>query len=162
MNSDRVRVEAISAASDERGLVVRLLLHNDADRTRYAYARPRRIGYDAASGTLRLTLHDGDVDPRIDAHLRRPPVVELAANASTEVTVRVPAVLRRLRTRAETGGGQAQVEIIRTGQARTVAVEVGFADTPFYPRVGDVPMGAQLREWTAGVLSASSPVTSAR
>lgn len=161
MNGDQVRVDAISATTGQRGLVVQLVLRNDADRTMYAYARPRRIQYDAASQTLRLVLHDRNPEPLIDRHLKRPPIVELTAGTSTEMTVTAPAVLRRLRSREETGGGPAQVEIIRTDQARTVDVEIGYADTPFYPREGDVPMGAQLREWTTSVLSTSAPVTPA-
>lgn len=153
MEQESVRMQSAAAEIADQEVTVRLVLHNGADRTAYAYASPRKIAFDRPSGTLRVILHDQDMDPALDDHLLRPPMVELPGGADTELALRLPKTLRRMRSRDEIAEGGPLVELITLAEATTVDVEVAYADTPFYPAIDERTAGQQLREWTGAILS---------
>lgn len=159
MKDKDVDVRSAVAEVADHEVTVRLVLHNQTDRSAYAYGTPRKIEFDGGSGTLRVILHDQTMDPVLDPHLLRPTIVELPAGADTELAVTLPRTLRRMRSREEIAGGGPLVELITPGDATNVDLEVAYADTPFYHAIDERTAGQQLREWTGGILTTRVPLS---
>lgn len=163
LEREGIAIRGVTASTEEGKFVVRIKVHNPATRTLYAYASPRRILYDSATGMLTICLHDHHVEEGsvISRHLPQPRIVPLEGNAVSEVTLSIPPIIRRVRAATERGGAGGVVEELRVNEANEVRVEVAHQDTPFYynPKEDNA---RQLKKWGKVVASGTFKISPGR
>jgi len=155
LQKEEIQVKTVTAAMENEHVMVRIKVDNPLDRTLYAYANPRRVLYDNATGKLTLCLHDRDLpeDPGYIRDIGRPHIMPLEGKTETEIKLELPPVVHRLRTAAERAGGTL-TEDLRIGEATEILVEVAHQDTPFYydPKKSSA---RQFKEWGSNVARGS-------
>lgn len=158
-----VEFRRVSGRITDDHVLITARIHNPTDRTLYAYETPRRIRYDATSATITVDLNDAylDLDHPIAPHLLQPNFLALEGGTDTLLRVRLPRVLRRVRSAQERQGQGPLVEELPLEQAQHVELAVAVQDTPFYynPREHTV---TQLRAWGAQVARTQARISLSR
>jgi hypothetical protein len=124
------RVQEIRERPDRVDVVVEL--RNPGGRALHYIADVRAIVFDPATSTFTVRLSEQGLEP-VTAGMQLEPrfgVVDPGSVAST--LVRLPKTIVRM---ADTAGpdGEMRFEEYRLADAATIAVEVGWSDTPYYP-----------------------------
>jgi hypothetical protein len=124
------RVQEIRERPDRVDVVVEL--RNPGGRALHYIADVRAIVFDTATATFTVRLSEQGLEP-MGAGTQLEPrfgVIDPGSIAST--LVRLPKTIVRL---ADTAGpaGELRFEEHRLADAATIAVEVGWSDTPYYP-----------------------------
>lgn len=163
MEEPKIDLKSVEAASEDDKFVLYVRIFNPEQRTVYAYATPRRILYDNASGKLTVCMHDQHIEEGsiLAYHLPQPRIVSLEANAETEVRISLPKVVNRIRSAAERGPTGQLTEQLRVAEAKEVTLEIAHQDTPFYynPKMENAK---QLKEWGQAISKASFKLSQSR
>lgn len=154
LEKEVLKLDSIEEEMEDDHFLIKLKVSNSIDRTVYAYSSPRKILYDPATKTLNLILHDHDVAENsiLTNHLLEPAVKQVAGNSEGEIKLKLPKVIHRIKSAAETGGGKIEVELLNIQDAENVNVEIAYQDTPFYYKPGKKNNLAQLKQW-GGIIS---------
>jgi len=138
-----LEVKGTSAAIVGDHIEVVIRVHNQSDRTHYAYSNVRTFHWDSASRTLKIYLADSALSAKMrdHPHLKLPHMQTLAPNEDAEIKVSLPVEFSRM------SGDSLRIEQVSMQDVQTVEVELAFSDTPFYHKVGGKPLGHQLIQW---------------
>jgi hypothetical protein len=159
-----IELTSITGQIEDDKFAVRIKINNPEKRTLYAYGTPRRTFYDNSSGKLTLILHDQNLTAEEEEiyspHLREPRFVPLEATSETELVLKLPPVLNRMRSATERGTGPV-FEELHIAEAKEVEIEIAHQDTPFYynPQMDNA---RQLKEWGKMVAKAKFKIPSRR
>jgi len=123
------RVQQIREHSDRVDVIVEL--RNPGDRALHHIADVRAIVFDPATSTFTVRLSEQGLAP-LTAGTQIQPRFGVVDPGSVSLTlVRLPKTIVRM---ADTAGpnGELQLEEYSLADAATIAVEVGWSDTPYY------------------------------
>jgi hypothetical protein len=145
-------VEDVSLQRREERAILRISVHNDSDRPLHAYATARRIEYDPETRALRVELTDANRGPMpLGATFVRPKFVAVDPGGDRTIELNLPEVMHRISS--ESTSDSLAFEALPIHDATSVAVEVAWSDTPFYPDVreahGRSPL-EQMKGWQKG------------
>jgi hypothetical protein len=161
MSEDLV-LRAVDARLEPEAIVVTVELVNRSDRTVHAYRASRGLGYEPASGTLRIRLTDRGSQAAGNAgSFVLPQFTAVDPHGSTTIELRLPRTITRI------GGvgarGAPLIERVPIHEAHEVLVDVGWSDTPFYPdpRPTKAHPAAQLQTWERGLASGRGSISRA-
>jgi hypothetical protein len=125
---------------------VTVTVRNTTDHALHVISDVRRILYDDASDTLTLRL-DEEQTPRAPQHAFPPEFRELGPGESVELTLAVPADLKRITGATPNGVAVERHDLRRT---RQVVVSVAHAPEAFHLDTADDPVALRRRLATWG------------
>lgn len=147
MNNNSLIIKSITSSVDEKFLTLKIEIFNPENRTLHAYAVVRRVLYNSISRELTLCLHDSHIDENsfLSMKLKEPKMLELEANVTTTMTLKMHKILKRLKSHNETNG-KAEIEILNIYKASKINIEIGYNENPFYynPKENN---SIQLKKW---------------
>lgn len=148
-----VEIRRFEIDDDGEQLNVKVEVHNNADRTLYAYREVRGIKYDEPSKTLRLLLTDRYVtEGPVRFMVLKPPLIPIDPGESETISFRVARFITQLGPQQGDRVGPTLREI-PVHEAQAVEAEISWSDTPFYrePKVKG-GQAEQVRRWERGVI----------
>jgi hypothetical protein len=158
LEKQEIQLKKVTTSMKNDRVLVNIKIDNPLDRTLYAYAKPRRILYNNATGKLTLALHDQHLAENVDyiRDIHQPHMVPLEGKTETEIKLDLPPVINRLRPASERGNGPL-TEQLRIAEATEIDIEIAHQDTPFYydPKKSNV---RQFKEWGNTVAKANFKV----
>jgi hypothetical protein len=130
--------------------VIAAVRNTAEDRTLFVVSSVRRVQFDAATRTLRLSLAEAPTgtEPLQIRHFVMPGFTAVRPGASEDIRAPVPRILRLMTAMPSQAQGQGYEEIDTT-QAERLELTVAFADQPFRPEPGASPeeLRRQLAAW---------------
>jgi hypothetical protein len=138
-------------AAGEQRVDVSIKVRNRSKKTVHAVSSVRGLSYDPDTRTLFVGLREVELPPEIrPSNFVRPRMTAVAPGRSETLKVSVPLVIHEL---VPSGGLGMGVKDLDISGMESVRCEVGFSDTPFYPKLTDPPaeMRRQFRSSTQSV-----------
>ena len=158
MEKPIIKIKSIIKSLDENFLTLKISIFNPENRTLYAYAVVRRVLYDSISKELTLCLNDSHIDEKslLSMKLKEPKILELEANLTTTMTLKVHKILKRLKSHKEIDGIE-RIEILNIYEASKINVEIAFNENPFYynPKENNA---TQLKTWGKSICKFSQKI----
>jgi hypothetical protein len=138
-----LEIKSTSATIVDDRIQIVIGIFNHTNRTHYAYNNVRSFNWDPALHTLKLYLTDVAYSESMQnhPHLKLPNIRTLAANEQTDIKVSLPVEFSRM------GKDSLKIEQVSMRSVQHVEVQLAFADTPFYHKVGKETLGRQLLQW---------------
>lgn len=161
-SGDALAAVVSSWTETEQGIRIDFRLSNSASRALHYVAEPRGMAFDAASGRLTVRLNDVGRELVPGAARVRPTTRFVEPGATVEASVVVPAEITRLIPSPDGDLSKVAFETVRVADASAIAVEIAWADTPYYeetrPAKRDVfPSVAWQQHMVTGVLEKGPP-----
>lgn len=157
MTQHDLTIRSTTLTDDGQSLHLTIVVHNPANRTRYAYASVRALRYDRTTKVLEVQLSDnGLVELRTlrgvpsASTFILPTIMEVEPKSDAELPLRLERTITRVDTARSTD--VLRFETLPIHEATTVQVDVAWGDTPFYPDPRTpYEMRQQLVSWSKGV-----------